>query len=77
MKAEKNVDLLDQNEYTPLHWACYYGQLSSVQVLIDAGADVNKLAPDMVTPMLLAAGQGKQDYFFVCTISRQNNFRSQ
>jgi ankyrin repeat protein len=59
VKAEKNVDLLDSDQYTPLHWACYYGQLSSVQLLIEAGADVNKLAPDLISPMLLAAAQGR------------------
>lgn len=34
VKAQPHVDVLDSKNFTPLHWACYYGQLSSVTILI-------------------------------------------
>jgi ankyrin repeat protein len=37
----KLVADVDKNGDTPLHVACLHGQLAAVQVLIDAGADVN------------------------------------
>ncbi|XP_058815705.1 DNA-binding protein RFXANK-like [Topomyia yanbarensis] len=61
IRAEKSVDTVDSNSYTPLHWACYYGQLSSAQILINCGADVNRQAIDMVTPLLLAAAGGHHE----------------
>lgn len=57
-KHESDIDALDSHYYTPLHWACFYGQLNSVQILVKFGADVNKLAPDMVSPLLLASAGG-------------------
>lgn len=58
---EVGIDVVDNYGYTPLHWACHYGQLCSVQVLVECGADVNKLAPDMVSPLLLAAAGGHHE----------------
>lgn len=58
---EQSIDAIDEHSYTPLHWACFYGQLSSVQVLLNCGADVNKLAPEMVSPLILAASGGHHD----------------
>lgn len=56
-----NIDETDRNQLTPLHWACYYGQLSSVKILINCGADATKLAPDLVSPLLLAAAGGHHE----------------
>lgn len=58
---ETGIDVLDNNGFTPLHWACHYGQLCSVQVLVECGADVNKRALDMVSPLLLAAAGGHHE----------------
>ncbi len=55
------IDITDNYGYTALHWACHYGQLCSVQVLMDCGANVNKQAPDMVSPLLLAAAGGHHE----------------
>lgn len=55
------IDETDKNQLTPLHWACFYGQLSSVKILIDCGADISKLAPDHVSPLLLAAAGGHHE----------------
>lgn len=55
------VDTPDANQLTPLHWSCFYGQLVSVQLLIQFGAEVNRLAPDMVSPLLMAAAGGHHE----------------
>lgn len=56
-----NIDETDKNNFTALHWACYYGQLSSVKILIKCGANVSKLASDHVSPLLLAAAGGHHE----------------
>uniref|UniRef100_T1GZ76 Uncharacterized protein n=1 Tax=Megaselia scalaris TaxID=36166 RepID=T1GZ76_MEGSC len=57
-----NPDLNDKHGFTSLHWACFYGQLSSVELLIATGrVDVNSLAPDLVTPLHLAAAGGHHE----------------
>lgn len=48
-------------QYTPLHWASHYGQLHTVQLLLQFGAHVNLLAPDHVSALLLAAAGGHHD----------------
>lgn len=55
------VDTEDASHLTPLHWSCFYGQLLSVQLLVKYGAEVNRLAPDMVSPLLLAAAGGHHE----------------
>lgn len=30
-----SVDVVDSNKFTPLHWACYYGQISAATLLIE------------------------------------------
>ncbi|XP_035782151.1 DNA-binding protein RFXANK-like [Anopheles albimanus] len=61
VRAEEAVDIPDSNKYTPLHWACYYGQLAAVAVLVKCGADVNRQASDMITPLLLAGAGGHNE----------------
>ncbi|XP_055544881.1 DNA-binding protein RFXANK [Wyeomyia smithii] len=61
VRLEKSVDTVDSNNFTPLHWACYYGQLSAAQILINCGADFDRSAVDMITPLLLAASGGHHE----------------
>uniref|UniRef100_A0A336LKD0 CSON007943 protein n=1 Tax=Culicoides sonorensis TaxID=179676 RepID=A0A336LKD0_CULSO len=62
VKAElSQIDEVDSKQFTPLHWACYYGQFNSAQVLINCGANVNKEAPEKVSPLLLAAAGGHNE----------------
>ncbi|KAH8287960.1 hypothetical protein KR018_010225 [Drosophila ironensis] len=56
-----SIDLKDAHGFTALHWASSYGQLVSVQLLVAAGADVNMMAPDLVSPLLLAAAGGHNE----------------
>lgn len=55
------VDAVDEHEYTALHWASHYGQLHTVQLLLKHGAAVERLAPDLVSPLLLAAAGGHHE----------------
>ena len=45
-------------QYTPLHWAAYYGHLEITEILISRGADLDAEDPDYATPLYLAAEQG-------------------
>lgn len=58
---QPSIDFIDANQFTPLHWACFYGQLSSAKILIKCGANVTKKAPDLVSPLLLAASGGHHE----------------
>jgi ankyrin repeat protein len=55
------IDAVDSNEFSALHWSCFYGQLSSVRILVKYGANISKQAPDMITPLLLAAAGGHHE----------------
>lgn len=58
----KTIDDTDRNGFTALHWACYYGQVATVgQLLATRLVDACKLAPDMVSPLLLAAAGGHHE----------------
>jgi len=61
VKNEKSVDVCDGEGLTALHWAAAYGQIASVQLLIDFGAEIDKLGPEGETPLLLAANGGHHD----------------
>lgn len=58
---QQDIDHKDEHGFTALHWACSYGQLVSVQLLVAAGANVNIMAPDLVSPVLLAAAGGHNE----------------
>ncbi|XP_018794813.1 PREDICTED: DNA-binding protein RFXANK [Bactrocera latifrons] len=60
-RNDRNIDFKDATGFTALHWASYYGQLAAVRLLVDSGADVNVEAPEMVTPLLLAACGGHNE----------------
>ncbi|MCZ6470247.1 MAG: ankyrin repeat domain-containing protein, partial [Gammaproteobacteria bacterium] len=48
------VDVLDPNDFTPLHNAAWNGNLDLVKLLLDAGADINASTYDGDTPLSLA-----------------------
>jgi ankyrin repeat protein len=55
------VDVLDSYQFTPLFYACYYGQFQSAKLLIECGADVNRIGPDYLTALLLASSGGHHE----------------
>lgn len=58
---QEHIDFKDSHGFTPLHWATSYGQMVATQILVAAGANVNSLAPDIVSPLLLAAAGGHNE----------------
>ena len=55
------MDILDENRLTPLMWACAYGQLPTVQLLLSEGANVDQIGSEGETALHLAAAGGHQD----------------
>jgi hypothetical protein len=49
------------NEWTPLLHAVHKHQVKAAEALIDAGADINRAAPNGITPLMMAAGYGHDD----------------
>ncbi|MBS0544829.1 MAG: ankyrin repeat domain-containing protein [Proteobacteria bacterium] len=49
---------VNQDGWTPLHYAAFEGRLALVDKLLAAGADVNALAPNKSTPLMIAARNG-------------------
>ena len=53
-----DVNAKDDNEWTPLMYACRERRLNTAQVLIEANADVNAADRAGETPLMLAAERG-------------------
>lgn len=58
VKQELNINVLDKNKLSALHWASAYGQVNSVKLLLNYKAKVNLLGPEEESPLLLAAAGG-------------------
>ncbi|XP_059484269.1 ankyrin repeat family A protein 2-like [Neocloeon triangulifer] len=58
---EIDVDEEDAFGLTPLHWASSYGQLPTVQLLLQKGASINKQGKEGETALHLAASGGHHD----------------
>ena len=59
MPRESMIDARDRDGWTAVHYACYYGRVAALQVLIDAGADLNIVAEPrggLWTPLHAACG---------------------
>ncbi|XP_005092212.1 ankyrin repeat family A protein 2 isoform X1 [Aplysia californica] len=56
-----SVNVLDENEQTPLHWAAANGQLPSVVSLLDHGADVCHRGKDGAGAIHVASSFGHSD----------------
>ncbi|XP_022910579.2 ankyrin repeat family A protein 2 [Onthophagus taurus] len=59
--SEQSVDICDSNGLTALHWASAYGQLPTVQLLLNNKAEVDRKGPKSETALLLAAEGGHID----------------
>ncbi|KAJ8365242.1 hypothetical protein SKAU_G00140730 [Synaphobranchus kaupii] len=55
------VNAIDDFEITPLFVAAQYGQRRCLEILADAGANVNCQSHDLATPMLIASQEGHLD----------------
>ncbi|XP_056153429.1 ankyrin repeat and SOCS box protein 3-like isoform X2 [Lampris incognitus] len=53
-----HLEALDDHKITPLFVAAQYGQQKCLEILIDAGANVNAQAADLATPLMIASQEG-------------------
>jgi ankyrin repeat protein len=60
-KFAVDVDEEDAFGLTPLHWASFYGQITTVQLLLQKGAIVDKEGKEGETALQLAAAGGHHD----------------
>jgi uncharacterized protein len=60
LKAKANVNALQADGMTALHWATHYDDLKTVKRLIAAGADAKAASRYDVTPLALACTNGNQ-----------------
>ena len=58
LKHGAEVDARNDSGESPLHLACYAGQLLIVDMLLDKGADINALNMYLETPLFYAAKRG-------------------
>ncbi|GAA6226536.1 ankyrin repeat and SOCS box protein 3-like isoform X1 [Lates japonicus] len=55
-----NLEALDDHGISPLFVAAQYGQQECLEILVNAGANVNIQAADLATPLLIASQEGHQ-----------------
>ncbi|XP_026171563.1 ankyrin repeat and SOCS box protein 3 isoform X2 [Mastacembelus armatus] len=53
-----NLEARDDHRITPLFVAAQYGQQECLEILVNAGANVNTQAADLATPLLIASQEG-------------------
>ncbi|XP_057682123.1 ankyrin repeat and SOCS box protein 3 isoform X1 [Corythoichthys intestinalis] len=56
--TQAKLEACDDHEITPLFLAAQYGRRECLEVLVQAGADVNAQARDLATPLFLASQEG-------------------
>ncbi|XP_062270925.1 ankyrin repeat and SOCS box protein 3 isoform X1 [Scomber scombrus] len=55
-----NLEALDDHKISPLFVASQYGQQECLEILVNAGANVNTQAADLATPLLISSQEGHQ-----------------
>ncbi|CAB1433952.1 unnamed protein product [Pleuronectes platessa] len=55
-----HLEALDDHDISPLFVAAQYGKQECLEILINAGANVNIQAADLATPLLIASQEGHQ-----------------
>ncbi|XP_054898456.1 ankyrin repeat and SOCS box protein 3 [Poeciliopsis prolifica] len=55
-----NIEAHDDHRISPLFLAAQYGQKECLEILINAGANVNTQAADLATPLLIASQEGHE-----------------
>jgi ankyrin repeat protein len=56
-----DVNEAGPDNFTPLHWAAYYGKTEMAKLLLSKGAQVNPRSPGYGTPLTIAAQYGFND----------------
>ncbi|CAN9508852.1 unnamed protein product [Ophioblennius macclurei] len=55
-----NIESVDDHRITPLFLAAQYGEKECLEILINAGADVNTQSYDLATPLLIASQENNE-----------------
>ncbi|XP_034049550.1 ankyrin repeat and SOCS box protein 3 isoform X2 [Thalassophryne amazonica] len=55
-----NLEARDDHKITPLFLAAQYDRQDCLEILVNAGADVNSQAEDLATPLLIASQEGHE-----------------
>lgn len=57
-ESNANPNASDNDGVTPLHWACYLGDVKLITPLLAYGANVSSVTKDGTRPLLIAASYG-------------------
>jgi ankyrin repeat protein len=60
LEAGADINIVTNDDQTPLYIAAQQGQMAVARVLIQAGADVNAATNDGRTPLYMATGLGRE-----------------
>jgi hypothetical protein len=66
-----NVSQLDEQGWTPLHWAAGAGDAGIVRLLLDHGADIAATGRDNRTALMVARAAGRHDVVALLTQSEK------
>ncbi|XP_029954855.1 ankyrin repeat and SOCS box protein 3 isoform X2 [Salarias fasciatus] len=55
-----DLESVDDHKISPLFLAAQYGQKECLEILVNAGADVNTRSADLATPLLIASQEGHE-----------------
>lgn len=68
-----NLDITDDEGFTPLHWACSNGNFDNARVLLEHGANVEaKSETEQLTALMILAKKTKPDTRFVRLLLKYN-----
>ena len=56
-----DISTKDNNNSTPLHWACFSGAYDSVKFLISLNAEINAMDKNELTPLHIAVLHGRKN----------------
>ncbi|KAL3287079.1 hypothetical protein HHI36_001564 [Cryptolaemus montrouzieri] len=61
VKNEKNINIVDKDGFSPLHWAAAFGQYNAVELLLNNGANIQQLGTNEESALHLAANGGHHE----------------
>lgn len=68
----KDIDPVDKNGFTPLHLACEAGLLENAKILLEWGADVNKLTKNGDSSLIILSKRKQHDIKFFKLLLKHN-----
>lgn len=69
----QNLDVRDDEGFTPLHWACSMGNFENARILLEHGANVNVASDsEKLSPLMILAKKAKPDPKMVRLLLKYN-----